>query len=160
MRAGIISDTHNILPGQVFDIFKTVDCIFHAGDIGSTDVIQALEIIAPVYAVYGNVDAWPLTIKFKDLIVQQIADLRICVVHDILKPEYFSYQLFKKNLNVDIVIHGHTHVAGYKWYRNVLYINPGSVAKPRDRNKGTVALLDTDIKPLNPQIIELEKSDT
>ena len=156
MRVGIISDTHNILPGQIFDIFKDVDCIFHAGDIGSADVIQGLEIIAPVYAVYGNVDSWPLNIKHKDLLVQQVGDFHFCLVHDILRPEYFSFQLFKKNLSVDVVIHGHTHVAGYKFYRDVLYINPGSVSKPRQRKKGTVAILDLDKQPLRPEIIELD----
>ena len=49
---GIISDTHGILPGAVFDIFKGVDKIFHAGDIGTQDVIQGLEIIAPASEVY------------------------------------------------------------------------------------------------------------
>jgi len=55
MKIGIISDTHGVLPGSVLDIFKGVDQIFHAGDIGNQDVIQGLEIIAPVSAVYGNV---------------------------------------------------------------------------------------------------------
>jgi putative phosphoesterase len=60
MKIGLISDTHGHLPGKVHDAFKTVDLILHAGDIGSQDIINELETIAPVYAVHGNIDGWPL----------------------------------------------------------------------------------------------------
>ena len=58
MRLGIISDTHGKLRSQVFDVFADVDHIIHAGDIGSPDLIAALEVIAPVTAVYGNTDGF------------------------------------------------------------------------------------------------------
>jgi len=155
MKIGIISDTHGILPDVVFDIFKDVNHIFHAGDIGNENVIQGLEIIAPVHTVYGNIDTWPLVIKYPDLHVTTLENKRICLVHDIIKPKYFSYQLFKKDIEVDIVIHGHTHVSGSEFFRHVLYINPGSATKPRGRPYGTVAILDLDKIPLKPVFIEL-----
>ena len=155
MKIGIISDTHGILPESIFDIFKDVKQIFHAGDIGGQDVIQGLEIICPVYAVYGNIDTWPVTIYHPHILIHQTQDKNICVYHDIVKPKYFSYQLFKKGINADIVISGHTHVAGYEVFRNVLYINPGSASKPRDRKRGTVMVLDLSREPLEPEIIEI-----
>ena len=157
MKIGIISDTHGILPDAVFDIFKDVDYIFHAGDIGTQDVIQALEIIGPVHTVYGNIDTWPLVIKYPDLAITTLENKRICLVHDIIKPKYFSYQLFKKDIEVDIVIHGHTHIASTEFFRHVLYINPGSVSKPRSRPYGTVAILDLNKLPLKPVFIEIKK---
>lgn len=155
MKIGLISDTHSILPGPVFDIFKGVKQIFHAGDIGNPEVIQDLEIICPVHAVYGNIDSWPVTIHYPDMLIREIDGKKICLVHDIIKPKYYSYQLFKKNIEVDIVIFGHTHVAEYQTYREVLYINPGSASKSRDRKIGTVAILELGKNPLKPEIIEI-----
>ncbi len=156
MKVGLISDTHSILPGPVFDIFKGVKYIFHAGDIGSQEVIQDLEIICPVHAVYGNIDSWPVTIHYPDMLVCEIEGKKICLVHNIIKPKYFSYQLFKKNIEVDIVIFGHTHVVEWETYREVVYVNPGSASKPRERKIGTVAILDLGENPLKPEIIEIK----
>jgi putative phosphoesterase len=64
--------------------------------------------------------------------------------------------LFKKNIDADIVVSGHTHAVGYELFRKVLYINPGSASKPRDRKWGTVIILDLDQEPLKPEIIEIK----
>ena len=157
MKIGIISDTHGILPDSVFDVFKDVDHIFHAGDIGNQEVIQGLEIIAKVHTVYGNIDTWPLVVRYPDLFVTTIENKRICLVHDNVKPKYFSYQLFRKDIDVDIVIYGHTHAPEVEFFRKVLYINPGSATKPRGRPYGTVAILDLNKIPLKPVFIELNK---
>ncbi len=58
---GLISDTHipsrsKKLPENVFVLFEDVDMIIHAGDIVRMDVVKSLEKIAPVIAVYGNMD--------------------------------------------------------------------------------------------------------
>ena len=60
MRLGIISDTHDLLRPEVFAVFAEVDHILHAGDIGSPDILTALEALAPVTAVYGNTDGWEI----------------------------------------------------------------------------------------------------
>ena len=155
MKIGVISDTHGVLPDVVFDIFKDVKHIFHAGDIGNVEVITGLEIICPVSAVFGNVDSWPITVSYPPMQVIELAGKIICLIHDIIKPKYFSYQMFKKGIEADIVISGHTHVAEFQTYHNVFYLNPGSVTKPRDRKTGTVAILELSSKPFNPQIIDI-----
>jgi uncharacterized protein len=57
MRIGLISDTHGLLRPEVLDAFAHVDHILHAGDIGGERVLDALRDLAPVTAVFGNVDA-------------------------------------------------------------------------------------------------------
>jgi putative phosphoesterase len=155
MKIGIISDTHGNLPRGIFDIFRDVKQIFHAGDIGNKDVIRSLEIICPVHAVYGNVDSWPLTIHYPLMLVHEIDNIKICMIHDIINPKQFSYRLFKKSMQVDVVLSGHTHVATFEIFRDVLYINPGSVSKSKDKKYGTVAVMDLGVKPLKPEIIEI-----
>ena len=60
MRIGVISDTHGLLRPEVFDVFARVDHILHAGDVGPEGILDELEAIAPVTAVYGNTDGWAL----------------------------------------------------------------------------------------------------
>jgi putative phosphoesterase len=62
----------------------------------------------------------------------------------------------KKNIDADIVVSGHTHAAGFEVFREVLYINPGSASKPRDRRLGTVVILNLNEEPLKPDIIEIK----
>ena len=54
---GIISDTHGLLRSEASNRLRGCDIIIHAGDIGSPDVIDQLELVAPVRAIRGNIDA-------------------------------------------------------------------------------------------------------
>src|SRR5581483_116168 len=58
MRIGVISDTHGLFRPAVLDVFRGVDHILHAGDIGGEEVLKALGEIAPVTACAGNNDGW------------------------------------------------------------------------------------------------------
>ncbi|HTX60907.1 MAG TPA: YfcE family phosphodiesterase, partial [Methanobacterium sp.] len=63
MLIGVISDTHiperaDKIPEIVFELFKDVDMILHAGDLVSLDVKKQLEEIAPTYCVQGNMDKY------------------------------------------------------------------------------------------------------
>src|SRR3954453_17239727 len=53
---GVISDTHGLLRPEVAPAFAGVALILHAGDVGGGSVLEALSAVAPVEAVYGNVD--------------------------------------------------------------------------------------------------------
>ena len=56
---GIISDTHGLLRDETIEALKKSDLILHAGDLGSREILEQLEHIAPVAAVRGNVDTDP-----------------------------------------------------------------------------------------------------
>jgi putative phosphoesterase len=96
MRIGIISDTHGHLPAQVFSIFKRVDYIFHAGDIGNQSIISDLEILCPVFAVYGNIDTWPVVSKYPSFLLKELNSKLIYLTHDIVSIKLHRYELFKK----------------------------------------------------------------
>jgi len=56
MRIGLISDTHiptatKELWPQIYEAFRGVDLIMHAGDLMVPEVIDWLEEVAPVMAV-------------------------------------------------------------------------------------------------------------
>jgi len=56
MTLGILSDTHNYFHPQLPEVLAEVDLILHAGDVGTPEVLDELEKVAPVRAVYGNID--------------------------------------------------------------------------------------------------------
>lgn len=56
-RIGLISDTHGFLDLRLIDLLADVDEIWHAGDIGSLDVLSRLQAFKPTRAVWGNADS-------------------------------------------------------------------------------------------------------
>ncbi len=142
MRIGLISDTHNILPKEVFPIFSGVELIFHAGDVGSPKILTELEQIAPVKAVYGNVDTFPLVTELKSRFYYSTDNHHICVTHIIGSPKVFAFNLLKDKKNINIVISGHTHRPEDVVFHNIRFINPGSACYPRQSSRGSVAILN------------------
>jgi len=100
-KIGLISDTHSWFDSRLYDLFKDVDEIWHAGDIGDKKVLEAMEAFKPFRAVYGNIDG---------------ADLR----RELKQHERFACE------NVDVWM---THIGGYpgrydRIVRNEIYLNP------------------------------------
>jgi putative phosphoesterase len=142
MRIGLISDTHDKLPKEVFSIFADVDIIFHAGDIGSKKILDELEQIAPIRAVYGNVDTFPLATELKTKLYYKTEHYNICMTHIIGSPKVFAFDLLRNEKEIDIVISGHTHIPEHIIFHNIHFINPGSACYPRQSNQGSVAILN------------------
>ena len=63
-RIGLLSDTHSFLDERIKKHLKDCDEIWHAGDIGNINVTDELSKIAPLRAVYGNIDGAELRSTF------------------------------------------------------------------------------------------------
>jgi len=59
-KIGLLSDTHGFYDSRIATHFAEMDEIWHAGDVGDYDVIVKLSRIAPVIAVFGNIDGTPI----------------------------------------------------------------------------------------------------
>lgn len=136
INIGIISDTHGPVPAKVHQIFKGVNRIIHAGDIGDTFVIPELESIAPVTAVFGNTDGNTFSSRLREYERLKIGGYTIDVFHI---PWHFPQTT--DTADKLIRISGHTHTPRIHRENGVLYINPGSATKPRKVLKPSVALL-------------------
>lgn len=160
MLIGVISDTHipvrsSKIPEKVFDVFKNVDMILHAGDIESLDVIKSLEEIAPVTAVYGNCDP---NLGLNEREVIEVENVRIGLAHGVVYPKSDTQQLYyiAKELDVDILITGHTHQAMIEKMDDVLLLNPGSPTQPRLTDP-TVMLLKIEGSDVEAEIVKIGK---
>jgi uncharacterized protein len=132
-KIGIISDTHGSLPQEVHDVFQGVQEIIHAGDIGTMDVLLELGTIAPVQAVFGNMDDYDFHKKFPAKLEYQRMGYRFIISHFKGIAEFKDFPI--------IHIYGHTHLAKIKKNGEVLYINPGSATRPPKGQNASVALL-------------------
>ena len=130
---GIISDTHNVLPNEVFDLFNDVDQIIHAGDIGGEDLLTALGTIAPVVAVYGNMDRMDVVKRLKERLDFVLFGFRFVVTHI---PTTIA-----SDDGPSIRIHGHTHKPVILEKGQSFVINPGSASQPRGLPERSVAIL-------------------
>ena len=64
IKIGLISDTHGYLDKKVFEVFKDVDEIWHAGDLGTLELCEQLKAFKPFYAVFGNIDGRDIRIEY------------------------------------------------------------------------------------------------
>jgi hypothetical protein len=122
---GVISDTHGLLRPEAVELLRGSAHIIHAGDIGSVEIIPALEKIAPVTAIRGNVDTQAWARRFAETEVVELEGLHIYVIHDAN-----ALDLNPKAAGFAAVISGHSHQPKQEMKDGVLYFNPGS-AGPR-----------------------------
>jgi len=160
---GLISDTHipvraRDIPKKVFEVFEKVDFIVHAGDLVEMSVIDELEQLAPVLAVYGNMDGPEIRGKLPKLNSVKAFDWKIGVTHD--PRALFGIRKMReiaKQNGFNVLVYGHTHNSSIKWEENTLFINPGSPTNPLPPfiTKPTVALLRITKEKITPAIIQI-----
>lgn len=109
MRLGIISDTHGLLRPEVFEAFRQVDLILHAGDVGSLDLLTELEAIAPVEAVYGNTDGFDLRARLPQVVNRRIEGIDFVVTHGDQLGSPTPEKLQAAFPAAEVIIYGHTH---------------------------------------------------
>ena len=52
----LLSDTHSHLDEAMLKYVRMADEVWHAGDIGNLAVTDAIKILKPLRAVFGNID--------------------------------------------------------------------------------------------------------
>lgn len=125
MVIGVISDTHGKMHANALKALEGSELIIHAGDIGSPQILEALQAIAPVHAVRGNVDkdSWAMTLPLTEAL--EVEGKLLYLIHNI-----DMLDLEPKAAGIDMVIYGHSHSPRKEERKSVLYFNPGS-AGPR-----------------------------
>ena len=146
-RIGVISDTHGHLDPRVLEEFAGVDPIIHAGDIMDATTLEALEKIAPVTAVAGNMDDGKLGKRPRE-VTGKVGGIRFVVGH--------KYKRLMKRLTLgkidglgkhdtpDLVICGHDHLPAVEWVDGTLFLNPGSASAPHyEDDDPTIAIVES-----------------
>lgn len=131
LRIFVLADTHDQLPVNIEALAEGADEIWHLGDVCAPSIVQTLERIGPpLTLVRGNCDStfeWPLVADLKR------NDVRFRLVH--IPPEGVPE-------NIDVLLHGHTHVPRNERRAGVLFLNPGCVTRPNRGSLASVAILE------------------
>ena len=148
MRVAVLSDTHGLLRPEVLTAIAEADQILHAGDVGSSHILQQLAAVAPLVAVRGNVDTHGLCAMLPASEAVELAGQLIYLLHRIE-----DLDLDPVAAGVRMVISGHSHRPAILWKRDVLYLNPGSVGPRRFNLPVTMAFLDVSDSGIVPEIV-------
>ena len=143
MKVLLISDTHGWLDPTVLERFHDVKLILHAGDVGSQDVLDQLNTIAPTHAVRGNMDWGDVADALSMDTSVDANGTRIAIFHiggTPKKPKPGALDVIKKH-NADILLIGHSHIPLIERKNNVLWVNPGAAGRQGFHNERTCMLL-------------------
>jgi len=135
MRMLIIADTH--IPDRAerlkpyventIEEHKPYDIVVHVGDLTSESILEWVKSLGKqYYVVEGNMDYLPLPRYAKF----EVKGIRFGVFHGHgVYPRGDLKQLttIARQLEVDILISGHTHAPFVAEYGGVLHLNPGSL---------------------------------
>ncbi len=148
---GVISDTHGLVRPEVIEAFRGVELIIHAGDVGRPEVLTALQAVAPVVAVRGNVDRGEWAKRLPETEVVQFGQFLFYVLHVVheldLDPAAAGFRA---------VISGHSHRPSVEERNGVLFLNPGSAGPRRFKLSVGVALLHLKDNSLKAELVELK----
>jgi len=131
----LLSDTHSYIDDQILKFVKQADEVWHAGDIGTLDVMDTIQKIKPVRAVYGNIDdaqirsEFPLNNKFT------IENVSVWITHIGGYPNRYDVKIreeISKN-PPKLFISGHSHILKVMFDKklNLLHMNPGACRETR-----------------------------
>lgn len=149
---GVISDTHGLLRPAAVAALAGSRTILHAGDVGKTDILGRLQLLAPLIAIRGNVDTGPTWASLLPAtLTVEIGGIRIHLVHD------------RRDLSLDpaaagirVVVSGHSHQPSIEESAGVLYLNPGSAGPRRFHLPITLARLHLHGGRVEAELVELE----
>ena len=153
MKIGVISDTHGFLDPRIPDLFKGVDHILHAGDIGYASVILELEFIAPVTAVLGNNDTG---LDFPELGRVKLGEFQFQIEHIVppMKPAPDVAERLRRTGTAALVF-GHSHRRYCATHDGVLFFNPGYAGKPKLGLLRSAAIIEFENGTLRPKFLDL-----
>jgi putative phosphoesterase len=136
---GLISDTHGLLRPEVHAAFAGVELILHAGDVCGDEILDELELIAPVRAVHGNNDA-PWDPRLAAAIDDTFDGVRVHVSHGHEVGKVTPANIAAA-YDADVVVYGHTHVQKVTRVDGRIIVNPGAAGPRRFNLEASVALL-------------------
>lgn len=173
-RIGLLSDTHGLLDSRVFEHFRDVDEIWHAGDIGSEEVLRRLREFKPTRAVYGNMDSGDVRYSLSEFYHFRVEDVEILMTHIGGYPGKYNpwlLPMFQKSLDalegkanpnarIDLFVCGHSHIlkVQYDSHYRFLTMNPGAAGKQGWQTVQTLLRFVIDGSQIRDlEVIEMER---
>ena len=168
-RIGLLSDTHGLLDKRVLEHFKDVDEIWHAGDIGSAEVLQALREFKPTRAVYGNMDGGDVRYSLSEFYRFRVEGVNVLMTHIGGYPGRYNpwlIPMFQRNKaaapdqQINLFVCGHSHILKVMYDKqwNFLTMNPGAAGKQGWQTVQTLLRFTIDGSEIRDlEVVEMER---
>ena len=157
MLIAVVADTH----GDTNKIYqhlkqKNPDMLMFAGDYyrDGEKIAQALQI--KYYGVRGNCDRSEPRARDEEIIM--IMEKRFYILHGHqygVKQSMSSLYYRTQEVNAEVVIYGHTHIAHLEQIDNIWMINPGSASRPRLDSRSSYVLIEVEKSTFLPRLVYL-----
>jgi uncharacterized protein len=160
---GILSDTHGYFHPALDRYLADVDLILHAGDVGAPEILDRLQTLAPVAAVWGNVDGPNVRRRTREHMRAEIEGLQFWMTHIGGHPRRWDRAIAAelKARPPDVFICGHSHILRIERVKDLnamLYINPGAAGRQGLHQVKTCLLLEVAAgKAREAQIVHLDE---
>lgn len=132
-RIGLLSDTHAYWDDRYIKYFDECDEIWHAGDIGSLEILDRLQSLKTFRGVYGNIDGQDIRKILPETNFFEIENTKVMIKHIGGYPGKYA-PMVKSTLidrNPKLFISGHSHILKVMFDKElgILHINPGAAGK-------------------------------
>ena len=161
-KIGIISDTHGYWDDKYLKYFEPCDEIWHAGDIGSTEVAERLAEFRTFRAVCGNCDGGDLRLMYKEKLRFKCEDVDVLMKHIGGYPGNYDSSIRSQiyAMPPQLFISGHSHILKVKYDKTLglLHINPGAAGRQGWQTVPTIVLITLDKGAVTGcEVVELSK---
>jgi putative phosphoesterase len=156
LRLVVVADTHSAPHPSTTRQIKALapDGILHAGDVGDLSVLDALEAIAPLFAVRGNIDVRAPSLPdvlTLDVVAGDTSLLRVLIMHIAVNGPRLRADAVRlaRAEGASLVVCGHSHVPLIARDQGFSVFNPGSVGPRRFQLPilfGTIDLTPTAVR--------------
>lgn len=162
IKIALISDSHSYIDRKILAYLQDVDEIWHAGDIGSVQVMKDLPQDKTIRAVYGNIDDAALQQEYPEWLSFTVAGVKVLMTHIGGKPPRYAKGVKTKikESPPQLFICGHSHICKVEYDKemNCLYMNPGAIGQQGFHVMRTMLLFEVEngiVK--NLRVVELGK---
>jgi len=131
---GIVSDTHGYFHPNLVDDLAGSDLILHAGDVGDLAILDGLTAVAPVKAVWGNVDGPDIRRRVPESERFEVGGVDVWMTHIAGRPGRWQEGMGTalRDDPPDLFVCGHSHILRVERVNpcdGMLYVNPGAAGR-------------------------------
>lgn len=162
-KVGIISDTHGDFLPSVRSFLEPCSVIWHAGDIGSLELFDAINRFRPTTAVYGNIDDARTRTELPGLQIFMFEGCKVLMTHIGGYPGHYAPGVagLLDREKPDLFVCGHSHILKVMndRERKLMHFNPGAAGKRGFHTHITAIRLEIRRKGLSDlEVFDLNKS--
>lgn len=129
-RILLLSDTHSYIGDDILLYADECDEIWHAGDIGSVEVVDTLAAFRPLRIVYGNIDAQDIRHHLREDEIFECGGVKVFITHIGGYPGRYARGIASilNQIKPDLFICGHSHILKVMKdeKRDLIHMNPGA----------------------------------